>query len=273
MNNVMNNELFELTEPLNRIGQVPKSITPTNEATGQSPYVRLVFTGQPQVFRRGGRQRQERDMITAMLEDGLRRARRMRLDAVLPRALITPYDVIGIRYENVAPAAVLGGAELVLGTDLPDEFTFAGEADADVDAAARLLELYEFGHRGIREPGRGLSGQARIGGEWRLAWRTAQSSPKGVVVEVAIRVELRDGLLSGRGAYLIGGRHSLPGYRGLRRAENSVVVSVTPKGASFDGATVVFWLGRQALDPVIESLHRHVALEAIRGRRSGYDQR
>lgn len=262
MTNVMNNELFELTEPLARIGRDPRSGSPDPSTCG-SPYVRLAFTAQPQVYRRGGRRERLCDAVTEQLEDGLRRARRMRLDAVFPRAIVDAYDVSGVRFEDVAASAVLNGRELILGPELPRGFALPGTGTPDVDAAKHMGELYELACRGICESGRGLSGGRRRGGEWRLAWETTATSQEALVL-VAARIELRDAVVTGRGSYLIGGRESQPGYHGLRGAENAFVVEIAPTSGTFEGTRAAFWLGREALDRVIEALHRHVALHAIR---------
>lgn len=259
--------LFDLTERLDRIGRAGGSSSPDQSTCG-SPYVRLVFTAQPQVYRRGGRRERLCDAVTEQLEDGLRRARRMRLDAVFPRAIVEAYDVSGVRFEDVAASAVLNGRELILGPELPRGFALPGTGTPDVDAAKHMGELYELACRGICEPGRGLSGGHRRGGEWRLAWDTATTSQEALVL-VAARIELCDAVVTGRGSYLIGGRESQPGYHGLRGAENSFVLEIAPTSGAFEGTKAVFWLGREALDQVIEALHRHVALHAIRRAGSG----
>ncbi len=238
--------LFSRTHRLARIGRVKRS---PSEAAAPTPFARLCFTGQPSVFVRGGEKRRRRDDLTGSLEDALKRARRLHLDVVWPVALLEEVATSGLKWEYADPAGVLTGRELVLCTELPDR------GNIDDVPATELFDLYELAQGA-------LTGGS---GKWRLAWQEVPNA-KGVLLEVAFRVGFRDGLtIAGRGDYLIGGAHSKPGFEGLRNAENTIVIEVTS-----EGRTVVFWLGRGALDVLIPEIHNHVALGAICGQPIGY---
>lgn len=201
------------------------------------------------------------------LQRTLRLLARNGLDVVCPVALVAGYAIEGVDLEPIDDAVVLGGSELVLGPDLAKVGASERAGEPGRHYGARCLDLYSLAIDGLREDGRGIR-RRRINGEWRLAWKTEKARGKTVVVEVALRVALRDCVVAARGSYRIGGRESRAGDTGFPNV-NAFLVGVEPHGSP---ERPVFWLHGEGLSKAIEAVHARVAMEAIRAQGCGFEQ-
>ena len=294
-----NEDLFTATERLTQLGRGPRS-TLFEELelarAPRTPFVRIIAESRPTVVplirQTPAAERTEAALEQAgqlaasnlstfaeTLADSLRRIWNERLNVVYPAALISRFTIEGVRLEPVITADVFKGTELILGPENRE----IGAAERSMDPTAmfggRCLDLYTLATDGLKDPGRGLSSPRKRGDDWAIAWRLAPpGSIVGIprseqVVEVALHFVMRDHILTGRGRYLLGGRHSAPGYRKAPDVNSFVVEVASQLEAEHTDVRAAFWLVGDSLDASIQAIHRQVAFAAIGAQGSGYIER